>query len=89
MLILSRRNHESIVLAGNISIHILGIEGDRVKLGVDAPPDVIVLRSELVPTQQSSAFTLAAGDVAMLQAGQPTFHGLHLVTESSLLLDED
>lgn len=51
MLVLSRRAGEAIVLAGNISIHVLDIEYDRVKLGVDAPADVLVLRSELLREQ--------------------------------------
>lgn len=48
MLVLSRKAGEAIVLAGNIKIQVLGIEHDRVKLGVEAPPDVLVLRSELL-----------------------------------------
>lgn len=51
MLVLSRKPGEAIVLAGNITVYVLGIEGDRVKLGVDAPPDVLVLRSELLRDQ--------------------------------------
>lgn len=51
MLVLSRKAGEAIVLAGNIKIQVLGIENDRVKLGVEAPPDVLVLRSELLRDQ--------------------------------------
>lgn len=51
MLVLSRKAGEAIVLGGNITIYVLGVEGDRVKLGVDAPPDVLVLRSELLRSQ--------------------------------------
>ena len=51
MLVLSRKAGEAIILAGNIKIQVLGIENDRVKLGVEAPPDVLVLRSELLRDQ--------------------------------------
>jgi carbon storage regulator len=51
VLVLSRKAGEAIVLAGNITVYVLGIEHDRVKLGVEAPPDVLVLRSELVYDQ--------------------------------------
>jgi carbon storage regulator len=51
MLVLSRKAGEAIVLGGNIRIYVLSIEHDRIKLGVDAPPDVLVLRSELIPEQ--------------------------------------
>jgi carbon storage regulator len=48
MLVLRRKAGEAIVLNGVVKIRILGVEGDRVKLGVDAPPDVIVVREELL-----------------------------------------
>lgn len=51
MLVLSRKAGEAIVLGGNITVYVLGVEGDRVKLGVDAPPEVLVLRSELLRSQ--------------------------------------
>lgn len=51
MLVLSRKAGEAIVLGGNITVYVLGVEGDRVKLGVDAPPEVLVLRSELLRNQ--------------------------------------
>lgn len=47
MLVLRRKAGEAIVLNGVVTIRVLGVEGDRVKLGIDAPPDVIVLREEL------------------------------------------
>ena len=55
MLVLSRKPGEAIVLAGNITIQVLSIEHDRVKVGVDAPPDVLVLRAELVPGYEPPA----------------------------------
>lgn len=54
MLVLSRKAGEAIVLGGNITVYVLGVEGDRVKLGVDAPPEVLVLRSELLRNQYPS-----------------------------------
>jgi carbon storage regulator CsrA len=59
MLVLSRKSGEAIVLAGNITIQVLGIEHDRVKIGVDAPQDVLVLRAELVPGFEPPAAVLA------------------------------
>ncbi len=59
MLVLSRKSGEAIVLAGNITIQVLGIEHDRVKIGVDAPPDVLVLRAELVPGYEPPAAVMA------------------------------
>jgi carbon storage regulator len=48
MLVLRRKAGEAIVLNQVIKIRVLGVEGDRVKLGIDAPPDVIVVREELI-----------------------------------------
>lgn len=48
MLVLTRRVEESVMVGEDIVITILGIEGDRVKLGINAPRDVAILRDELV-----------------------------------------
>jgi carbon storage regulator len=47
MLILSRKTSESIVIDGRIRVKIVRVEGDVVKLGVEAPPDVPVHRQEV------------------------------------------
>ncbi|MBN2084104.1 MAG: carbon storage regulator CsrA [Anaerolineales bacterium] len=55
MLVLTRRTEESVVIGGNITITVLGVEGEKVKLGIDAPREVTILRSELLDaTQQQS-----------------------------------
>jgi carbon storage regulator len=48
MLVLRRKTMEAIVLNEIIVIRVLAVEGDRVKIGIDAPPDVIVVREELL-----------------------------------------
>jgi carbon storage regulator len=48
MLIISRKAEQAINIQGGIVVKVLGIEGDRVKLGITAPSEVRVLRSELV-----------------------------------------
>lgn len=48
MLILNRRPGESIVIDGRIVVTVLQVDGDRIKIGVDAPRDVSVLRRELI-----------------------------------------
>ena len=47
MLILTRKIDQSIIIQGNITIMVLGVERDRVKLGIAAPAEVSVLREEL------------------------------------------
>ena len=54
MLVLRRKANETIVLNGVIKITVLGIEGDRVKIGIDASPDVIIVRGELLNEAENS-----------------------------------
>jgi carbon storage regulator len=53
MLVLRRKAGEAIVLNGVITIHVLAVEGERVKLGISAPPEVVIVRSELLENQGS------------------------------------
>ena len=48
MLVLRRKVGESIVLAGVIHISVLAVEGERVKIGISAPPEVSIVREELL-----------------------------------------
>ncbi|MDD2780810.1 carbon storage regulator CsrA [Sulfuricurvum sp.] len=54
MLILSRRAEESIIIADTITVKVVSIEKGVVKLGIDAPHDIRVLRSELVRAVKDS-----------------------------------
>ena len=49
MLVLSRKTDESILIDGRIVVTIVQIEGGRVRLGITAPREVAIRRSELAP----------------------------------------
>src|SRR5690349_4006850 len=51
MLVLSRKPNESIVINGNITITLNEIDGNKVRLGIEAPPEVKILRGELAGQQ--------------------------------------
>ena len=51
MLILTRRVDESLVIGDNVTVTILGVKGNQVRIGVDAPRDVTVHREELAKLQ--------------------------------------
>ena len=48
MLVLARKLNESIVIVDNITIKVVAIENGVVKLGIDAPREVSIIRSELI-----------------------------------------
>ncbi len=55
MLILTRKLGESITIGDNIRVSVLGIRGRQVRLGIDAPSDVVVHREEIyVKIQQEN-----------------------------------
>ena len=47
MLVLSRKERERIRLGDSIVVTVVRLSGDRVRLGIEAPEDMIVLREEL------------------------------------------
>ncbi len=47
MLVLSRRERERIRLGDSIVLTVVRVAGDKVRIGIEAPPDVVVLRDEL------------------------------------------
>ncbi|MBE0539919.1 MAG: carbon storage regulator CsrA [Verrucomicrobia bacterium] len=47
MLILSRKTNESIVIDGRITVRIVRVDGEVVKVGIEAPADVPVHRQEI------------------------------------------
>lgn len=63
MLVLSRRTNEKIVIGDQITITVLGTRGDQVRIGIDAPAEVTVLREELVASVAAANATAAANGV--------------------------
>ena len=55
MLVLSRRESERIRLGNSIVITVVRVAGDKVRLGIEAPPEVVVLRDELEPLEHRNS----------------------------------
>jgi len=70
VLILTRKAEQGIVIDGNVVLRILSVDGERVKIGVEAPRSITVLREELL-TEVADANQAAAarpGDRPVLPA---------------------
>jgi carbon storage regulator len=59
MLVLTRRIGEEIVIADNTRVVVLAIKGQKVRLGINAPPSVGVLRQELVKEEAKPGASLS------------------------------
>jgi carbon storage regulator len=68
MLVLSRKESQRIRLGDSIVITIVKVSGDKVRIGIDAPADVLVLRDELEPREQPVACTVEAVPAAPIEA---------------------
>lgn len=64
MLVLSRKTGEQIVIGENIRITVIRIQGDKVRIGIEAPPDVKVYRSELLEQDHDHTAPGAATEAA-------------------------
>ena len=65
MLILSRKADEKIKIGNDITLTIIELHGDQVKIGVEAPKNVKVFRQEVFNAIQSQNKEAAAGSVAL------------------------
>ena len=54
MLVLSRKEKQRIKLGDSIVLTVIRVSGDKVRLGIEAPADLLVLREELEPHKTRS-----------------------------------
>jgi len=54
MLVLSRKKDEKIIIGGNIELMVIDIQHDTVRIGIEAPREVIVDREEIHLLKQQS-----------------------------------
>ena len=62
MLVLSRKKNESIVINNDITVVVVEIRGDKVRLGVEAPKEIPVHRREVYDAIRRSGADVVVGD---------------------------
>ena len=61
MLILTRRAGETVMIGSDVTITVLGVKGNQVRIGINAPKDVAVHREEIYERIQSEKAAEAGG----------------------------
>jgi len=59
MLVLSRKLGEKIIIGGNITVTVVKIDRNQVRIGIEAPPEIGVFREEIQPGRIEAAGTPA------------------------------
>ena len=70
MLVLSRKAGESIQIAGQIEVSIVSVRGNRVKVGVKAPAEIPIVRTELTDRRE-----VVSGRDEQFNGDEDTAHG--------------
>ena len=75
MLVLSRKKTESIVINNDITIVVVEIRGDKVRLGVEAPQEVPVHRREVYDAIRRSDVTVSDSDMTVGKKAETDANG--------------
>lgn len=71
MLVLTRRNNQSIMIGDDVEVRILGVSGEKVRIGISAPADVPVYREEVFERISSEG-----GDAPSTNGSGPSSNGV-------------
>jgi len=69
MLVLSRKVNQSIMVGDNVRVVVVAVDRDQVKLGIEAPREIAVHRSEIYEEIQRSNRSAAAGATPLPEGG--------------------
>ncbi|MFS0872192.1 carbon storage regulator CsrA [Paenibacillus xylanilyticus] len=77
MLVLTRKKGESIVISDDIVLTVLSVDGEHVKLGIEAPRDIDIYRKEVLDAIEQNNQNAAMS----LETLRKTMKGLGKITE--------
>lgn len=67
MLVITRKKDESITIADNVEITVLDVSKDKVQIGINAPKEVKIYRSELKTLRQTNEQAAQSSEEAIKQ----------------------
>ena len=76
MLIISRKIGESLIIDNEIEIFILDIKNDKIRIGIEAPKSVKILRKELFETEKSNREAVQIAAVSYTHLTLPTIYSV-------------
>ena len=83
MLVLTRKINETIMIGDNIEITVVSISGDTVRLGIEAPREVKILRREVYEEiQRQNRKAVAGTELALVLQRLKEFQVIHQKNES-------
>jgi len=63
MLILTRKIGESLMIGDNVTVTVLGVKGTQVRIGVNAPKDIVVHREEIYKKLKTEKETICENKI--------------------------
>ncbi|MDR3110258.1 MAG: carbon storage regulator CsrA [Planctomycetaceae bacterium] len=82
MLVLSRYRDESIIIGDDVVVTVVDVRGDRVRIGIQAPPNVTVHRREVYDAISNDRKNETEGKPTPTITGQPETFGIPFGTVS-------
>ena len=67
MLVITRKTGESVIISDKVEVSVLEVVGDKVKLGINAPREIKIIRSELKIAKEMNEQSAEASNAGLKQ----------------------